>query len=136
MAVRSTVRSEGSAEGVDPDLMLAVAWVESGFSNVARSGAGAVGVMQLLPHISRAFGCRRPRQTRCAARAAARLYARLLRRFNGHDVYALCAYNAGSSRVAEAFRTGKQPFNYGYAERVLAARDLLVAGGCNVREDR
>ena len=128
--VAEAIKEGARKQGADPLLMLAIAWVESGFRNTASSGAGAVGVMQLLPHISRAFGCSSPRNTVCAAGAAARLYNKLSARFDGHDVYALCAYNAGASRVRKAYRRGEPPFNYGYAERVLSARDQLARRGC------
>lgn len=130
MAVKGAVFKAARAGGHDPHLMLAIAWVESGFSSKATSHAGAVGLMQLLPHISRAFGCDTPRVPACAAKAAVALYERLSMRFDGHEVYALCAYNAGASRVRKAFQRGKTPFNYGYAERVLASRDKLVRRGC------
>ena len=131
--VRDQVLAQARKIGVDPHTMLAIAWVESGFSLTARSHAGAVGLMQLLPHISVAFGCESPRRPRCAARAAAKLFARLLARFDGHVVYALCAYNAGAGRIKKAYQQGKTPFNYGYAQRVLLARKKLLASGCAAR---
>ncbi len=129
-AVRRIVHAQARAHELEPHLMMAIAWVESGFSTTVRSHAGAVGLMQLLPHVSEAFGCTDPTKPRCAARAAVRLYLRLLQRFDGHDVYALCAYNAGAGRIRKAYRRGKTPFNYGYAERVFSARDRLIAKGC------
>jgi LysM repeat protein len=38
-----------AAEGVDPGIVRAMAWVESGWDQGARSPAGATGVMQLMP---------------------------------------------------------------------------------------
>ncbi len=130
MAVRPAVMKWARKAGVDGHTMLAVAWVESGFSLQARSSVGAVGLMQLLPHISRAFGCDDPEHPACAARAAARLYRRLLDRFDGSDLYALCAYNAGAGRVRKAWRKGAAPFNKRYADKVFAARSRLLARGC------
>jgi LysM repeat protein len=47
--VRRTVARTALRHGVDPQLALAVAWQESGWRMGLRSGAGAIGVMQVLP---------------------------------------------------------------------------------------
>lgn len=131
-AVRPAVFAGARRAGVDGYTMLAIAWVESGFSLQARSSVGAVGLMQLLPHISRAFGCDDPEAPACAARAAARLYKRLLDRFDGSALYALCAYNAGAGRIRQAWRRSAAPFNKRYADKVFAARSRLLARGCTI----
>jgi hypothetical protein len=49
---RATVRkliAEAEKQGVDPNLALAVAWSESQFKQSAKSDAGAIGVMQVMP---------------------------------------------------------------------------------------
>ena len=43
------VATEAQAQGVDPLLAVSVAWRESAFIRSARSSAGAVGPMQVLP---------------------------------------------------------------------------------------
>ena len=48
--------SAGESTGVDPRLLASVAWSESGFSATARSGAGALGLMQLMPATARGLG--------------------------------------------------------------------------------
>ena len=120
----------GSRSDVEPLLLMAVAWVESGFVADARSSAGARGPLQLLPTTSRAFGCDEPEEPTCAFGAAAAFLARLFDRFDGDVVYALAAYNTGASRVAAAARAGRLPPSHWYAERVLAARALLRLHGC------
>lgn len=47
--VRPLLLSAARAEGVDPSLVLAVAWQESGWQQDVVSGTGAVGVMQIEP---------------------------------------------------------------------------------------
>lgn len=49
------VSSSAESNGVDPALAVAVAHVESAFSRSARSSAGAVGPMQVIPR----FWCKR-----------------------------------------------------------------------------
>ena len=91
--------------GVEPWLLAGVARQESVFIAEARSPAGAVGVMQLLPATARGhaialgLGSRpaleRPEQN---LRIGARELRRLLDRFGAVEP-ALAAYNAGESRV-------------------------------------
>lgn len=47
--VRRTVARTAVRHGVDPQLALAVSWQESGWRMGLRSGAGAIGAMQVLP---------------------------------------------------------------------------------------
>jgi soluble lytic murein transglycosylase-like protein len=120
-----------AAAGVDPMLIMAIAWVESGFDPEARSGAGAVGLMQLMPRTGAAMGCTDREDPTCSLRGGTRLMTILLAKHGQRVVYALCAYNAGSGRIRSAWRQGRQPFNYWYAERVLAARARLTRTGCS-----
>ena len=98
-----------NAEGVPVALVLAVACVESAGRPNARSPAGAVGLMQLMPETAAELaadgGEARPVLTDPAT--SLRLGARYLRRqrdgFASHaarDELALCAYNAGPGAVA------------------------------------
>lgn len=132
-AHRAVVEQAGSRAGLDPVLLLAIAWVESGFNAEAESPAGAVGLMQLIPTTSARMGCNDPGDPECAAAAAAAYMKRLLRQFDGQLVYALCAYHAGPVRPMRSFRAGVLPANVGYAERVLEARSRLERYGCQGR---
>lgn len=123
-------RAAAATHKVAPTLVMAVAWVESGFDPEAGSSAGAVGLMQLMPRTGEAMGCTDREDAACSLRGGSALLADLLRRHNGRVVYALCAYNAGSGRIRASWRAGKLPFNYWYAERVLAAKARLDRRGC------
>ena len=48
-SVGSSLEHHAAAHGVDAALVKAVAWQESGWRQTARSSAGAVGVMQVMP---------------------------------------------------------------------------------------
>ena len=48
-AVRASLDRWAGAYGVDPSLVRALAWMESGFNNAMVSPVGAQGIMQLLP---------------------------------------------------------------------------------------
>ncbi len=122
--------SAGERHGVEPLLLLAVAWVESGFVASARSTAGARGPMQLMPATSRGFGCDDPDDPPCAFSAAAAFLAKLMQRFGGDVHYALASYNTGPGRVIASYRAQTPPPSLWYVERVLAARAGLQRHGC------
>lgn len=122
--------SEAEEQGADPLLLLAIAWVESGFRRDATSPVGAAGPLQLKPSTAAAMGCRNAYDTRCAVRAAVRYLDVLKKRFEGDLVYALCAYHAGHVRPSRAFRAGQLPENLYYATKVLEARARLERHGC------
>ena len=89
------------SEGVDPALVHAVITQESGYHPHARSPAGAVGLMQLMPATGVRFGLSSAERADPAAnvRAGVRYLKWLIRRFNGALPLALAGYNAGEGAV-------------------------------------
>jgi soluble lytic murein transglycosylase len=113
-SILDVARATANAEGVALPLLLAVASAESGGRARARSDAGAVGLMQLLPgtaaDMARAGGEPTPDLTdpTTSLRLGARYLAIQLRRFEGRAYsrdLALCAYNAGPSTVLGWLKT-------------------------------
>jgi len=96
-AYRSLFEQAGRRHGVSPALLAAVAKVESGFNRSAVSGAGARGLMQLMPSTARGLGVD-PMDPAQAVDGAARLLASHLRTY-GSIPLALAAYNAGPGAV-------------------------------------
>jgi beta-lactamase regulating signal transducer with metallopeptidase domain len=45
-------------EGLDPQLLRSMAWVESGFDAKAKSSMGATGLLQVMPETARAYGAK------------------------------------------------------------------------------
>lgn len=88
----------GAKYGVSPKLLAAVAKVESGYNPRAVSGAGARGLMQLMPGTARGLGVTDPFDPAQAIDGGARLLARNLREFHSVPL-AVAAYNAGSGAV-------------------------------------
>ena len=89
------------SEGVDPALVHAVITQESGYHPRARSPAGAVGLMQLMPATGGRFGLSSAQRADPAqnVRAGVRYLKWLIRRFNGALPLALAGYNAGEGAV-------------------------------------
>jgi soluble lytic murein transglycosylase-like protein len=86
--------------GVDPALVHAIVFVESGYDAKARSPKGAVGLMQVLPETAARFGVRDPRQSPEAnLRAGTRYLRALMTLFNNRLDLVLAAYNAGENSV-------------------------------------
>ena len=79
-------------------LLVAVARTESHFDSNARSGAGAIGVLQVMPATARALGVD-PSDPQANVLAGARYLRSLYSRF-GSSQLALAAYNAGPTAIA------------------------------------
>jgi cell wall-associated NlpC family hydrolase len=84
--------------GVNPALLGALVWQESGFNSRAVSPAGARGLVQLMPATARGLGVD-PLNPSQALDGGARYLKQQLNMFGGRTDLALAAYNAGPSAV-------------------------------------
>ena len=104
------VQREAAAHGLDWPLIIAQMYQESGFNPKAKSHAGAIGLMQLLPRTAREFGVRNLRDPEQSIRAGVAYLAWLHSRFEADLTvkdriwFALAAYNAGYGHVTDARR--------------------------------
>ncbi len=95
----SLIYSEAKRNNLPPELVAAVAHTESKFKPTARSGAGAVGLMQLVPKTGRWLGARNLTDPVQNVMAGAKYLRYLTDRFNGDQQKAIAAYNAGEGAV-------------------------------------
>jgi soluble lytic murein transglycosylase-like protein len=95
---RPMVAKAGSDEGVDPDWITAIMMQESGGVPTAQSGAGASGLMQLIPPTARAMGVTDIFDPAQNIRGGARYFKQMLDQFKDPKL-ALAAYNAGPGAV-------------------------------------
>lgn len=105
--------------GVDPELMMALIAIESGFQITARSPAGAFGLGQLMPATWQAIGVH-PADPVANIYASVRVLRGNLDRFGGNAMLALAAYNAGKGSVE---RYGGVP---PYSETQWYVRNVLA----------
>jgi soluble lytic murein transglycosylase-like protein len=99
----------GEREGVDPRFIHAVIWQESKYVADAKSHAGAVGLMQLMPATAERFGCEDRIDPAANVAAGTKYLKWLLKRFSGNVELALAGYNAGEGSVDKY--NGIPPYN-------------------------
>jgi len=131
--VMAAIVREARRNGLDPALVAAVIQVESHFDPFAVSGAGACGLMQVMPPTAR-WLLEKDYSERVKIRPAhlfnpvfnielgTGYLAHLMSRFDGDLIRALIAYNAGP-RVARSVQRGTSAWRrlHAYPRNVLAA---------------
>jgi len=93
------IKRYASQYNVSPDLVKAIARVESCFDKDAISRAGAQGLMQLMPGTAKIYGVRNPFDIDQNIRAGVKYFADLKADFNSDLRLSLAAYNAGPGAV-------------------------------------
>jgi len=96
---RSLISRTALKHGLAPDLVYALAAVESSFNPRAVSPKGALGLMQLMPETAARFGVSDPFNPAENVLGGVRYLRYLLDLFNGDHRLALAAYNAGENVV-------------------------------------
>lgn len=125
--IEAAIESAAKRTGLDPDLLRAVIQVESSYRTDVVSGAGAQGLMQLMPGTAKEMGVTDPFDAYQNVNGGAGYIKKLLNRF-GDLRLALAAYNTGQGRIARLDITDPDdPEQYskissgvrGYVDKVL-----------------
>ena len=121
-AMLAQVDTAAEAQHLDPALVRAMVQCESGFDTSARSAAGSLGLMQVLPQTGARYGFSAadladPAKNLQAGTAYLRF---LMDHYNGDTQKAVTAYNAGEKAVDAAGGQAPAEESRRYAEAVMA----------------
>ncbi|HEY4280293.1 MAG TPA: lytic transglycosylase domain-containing protein [Conexibacter sp.] len=117
------IASAAQRNGVDPAVLKGLIQQESGFDPSATSGAGAVGLAQLMPGTAASLGVTDPRDPAQSIDGAARYLRQQLDTFGGDVSKALAAYNAGPGAVRQYGGIPPYPETQQYVQKVLGYAD-------------
>src|SRR2546425_7767726 len=116
---RELIERASLQHGIHPDLVFAVAAVESNFNSRAVSEKGAQGLMQLMPETAARFGVVDPFNPAENVLGGVRYMRYLLDLFKGDSRLALAAYHAGENVVPAGGGGPPYPETRRYVDRVL-----------------
>ncbi len=109
-------------EGLDPQLLRSMAWVESSFNAKAKSSRGAKGLLQVMPETAQAYGATDLNDPDQVMAAGAKYLRFLLDRYQGDVPKAVVAYNCGEKALDEGRITEEATRYRALVLEVLAAK--------------
>jgi len=117
----SEIKNASQKYGVPETLIAAVIKQESGFKPNARSGAGAAGLMQLMPSTAAGLGVSNPYDPAQSIDGGTKYLAQAIKNNNGSVPLALAAYNAGQGAVNKYHGIPPYQETQNYVKSIMAS---------------
>lgn len=118
-AIDELVSKYAGKYNLEDSLVKAVIKAESGFNPGAKSSAGALGLMQLMPSTAKAMGVNNPYDPEQNIEGGVKYLKGLMDRFGGDTEKALAAYNAGPGAVKKYDGVPPYKETQNYVKKVL-----------------
>jgi soluble lytic murein transglycosylase-like protein len=126
--IQPLITSAGHAHNLDVELLASVVKAESGGNPLARSRAGAQGLMQLMPQTAAEHGVINSYEPEQNVRGGAAYLDELLTRYHEDLTLALAAYNAGPAAVDRYHGIPPYHETRAYVARVIREFNRRVMG--------
>jgi len=122
-AYDALIREAADKYRLSANLIKSVMHTESNFNAMAVSPVGAMGLMQLMPSIAKAYGVDDPFDPRQNVMAGAQMLKELMTMHRGNLPLVLAAYNAGELAVIKHHGVPPYRETRAYVNRILKRLD-------------